>query len=228
MRTIVIPIALACPSVIAGCGDAPQTPDGATCMAEEVAGSCDAQTATNRWPQFEGTDGVAPVFTDCDVGWSVGQVPTDFRLTDQFGEPMCLWQLVGKHVVMESTALWTRATRGEADTLVCRAQAYGDQVVFLTFVVQDDSSLPSQDVHAVEWSDTFGLGAGTPTPVVADGQLQFVSDFPGGGFPLPTHVLLDEQLQIVVAGGGERVAAEIRDRLEGETGVNVDHCFEGE
>ncbi|MBX2803624.1 MAG: hypothetical protein KTR31_38455 [Myxococcales bacterium] len=221
-------IAFACPLMIVSCGEVPQTPDGAACTAEEVPGSCDEQTATNRWPQFEGTNGAAPTYSDCDVGWSVGQVPNDFQLTDQFGEPMCLWQLVGKHVVLESTALWAQPRNPDADSLACRAQAYGDQVVFLTFVVEDSSSLASRDVHAVQWSDAFGLGDSTLTPVVADGEETVVASFPGGGRPLPANVLLDEELRIVVAGSSEILAAEIRDRLQAATGINVDHCFDSE
>ncbi|MBX2803622.1 MAG: redoxin domain-containing protein [Myxococcales bacterium] len=194
-------------------------------LATPEAGSCDAETALNRWPQFEGTKGAIPVFTDDELGWDEGQVPTDFQLTDQFGDPVCLWQMVGKYVVLDSSALWCEPCKEIARTLPCQSEAFGDDVVFMTFIVQDNNSIASEDEHAQQWSDTFELDGDTLTPVVNDGGLLAVNNFPGGGFPLPTVMLLDQELRVVMGGSAESTERDIQLYLEEETGVNVDDCL---
>ncbi|MEZ4237410.1 MAG: thioredoxin family protein [Myxococcota bacterium] len=191
-------------------------------LATPDAGSCSAETAANRWPQFEGTDGAPPLVTE--TGWGVGQVPPDFQLVDQFGDPVCLWQMVGNYVVLDSSTQWCEPCKRIAATVACQQETYGD-LVYMTFIVQDAGGNPASAEHAEQWSDAFGLGEGTLTPVVADGGAVGTSQFPGdGGFP--TLVLLDPELRVVVAGSSEGTEQEIREALDEALGVSADACLE--
>jgi thiol-disulfide isomerase/thioredoxin len=197
---------------------------GTACVRTELVspsrGSCSEETASNRWPQFEGTEGEVPLVTE--TGWGQGQVPPDFQLVDQFGEPVCLWQMIGNHVVLDSSTLWCEPCKQIASTVACQAETY-DDLVYMTFIVQDTQSQPAELEHAQLWSDAFGLGDGTLTPVLADGGEVVTSQFPGnGGFP--TLVLLDPELRVVLAGSSEETDREIREALDEALGVSADAC----
>ena len=192
------------------------------------SGSCDELTAQNRWPQFEGSDGEPPLVTDNELGWNKGDIPPDFQLTDQFGEPVCLWQMAGKHVVLDSSALWCEPCKQIAETLPCQSEAYGDDVVFMTFIIQGIDSNPSTDEDAVAWSDAFGLGDGHMTPVMNDSGLVVVDNLPGGGVPLPTVMLLDPDLRVVTSGPAASTEPKIHKELEKALGITVDHCLHHE
>jgi thiol-disulfide isomerase/thioredoxin len=190
-------------------------------LASPKTGSCSEATASNRWPQFDGTGGEPPLVTE--TGWGEGQVPPDFELLDQFEEPICLWQMVGRYVVLDTSTLWCEPCQKIAATLACQQQKYGDDVAFMTFMVQDFGGQPADVSHAQEWSEAFGLGEGTLTPVIADGGQVFTSQFPGDG-TFPTLILLDPELKVAHWGVGEETEVEIRARLEAELGVSVDEC----
>ncbi len=188
-----------------------------------VTGSCDDTTAANRWPQFAGTDGVAPSFTN--VGWTEGQVPPDFQLVDQFGDPLCLWQMVGKWVVMDSSTLWCEPCKRIAKTVNCQAEQYGDDVVYATFIVQDAQSAPADVSHAQLWAEEYDLMGETQTPVIADGGQIVTSNFPGNG-AFPVIMLLNPDLEVVLSGVGEAADAPIRAELDRQLGVSTDVCHE--
>ncbi|MEO0606302.1 MAG: thioredoxin family protein [Myxococcota bacterium] len=188
-----------------------------------VTGTCDAATAQNLWPQFVGTNGTQPAPTD--IGWNEGQTPPDFQLVDQFGDPMCLWQLVGKWVVMDSSTLWCEPCKRIAKTVECQAETYGEDVVYTTFIVQDAQSQPAEQIHAEQWSTEFNLAGGTQTPVVSDGGQIVTSNFPGNG-AFPVLMLLNPALEIELSGVGESADVPVRAALDEQLGVDSDPCHE--
>ena len=186
-----------------------------------VAGNCDASTAENRWPQFEGNDGDAPEFAN--IGSNAGQVFPDFQLVDQFGDPVCLWQMVGKWVVMDSSTLWCEPCKRIAETVKCQAEAYGEDLVYTTFIVQDAQSGPADVSHAAQWAQEFELDGKTQTPVIADGEQIVTSNFPGNG-AFPVIMLLNPNLEVVLSGVGEQADAPIRAELDKQIGVTAEEC----
>lgn len=187
-------------------------------------GSCSSAIDANQWPKFESTDGEAPVVVDDEIGWTEGKVAPDFELVDQFGDPTCLWQMTGKYVVLDASALWCEPCKQIAETVKCVQETVGPDLVYMTFITQDATGQPATAEHATQWSDAFGLGEGSVTPVIADGELVYVSDWPGGGNTLPTLVLLDQDLRVVRSGLGAPAELQIREELERLTGVDTSAC----
>lgn len=195
----------------------------AACQLAELqtpqSGSCSDAVRENRWPQFEGNDGEVPLYPEAEIGWGEGLVPPDFELTDQFGDPICLWQMVGKHVVLDASALWCEPCKQIAKKLPCTAGALGDDVVFMTLITEDNRSLPADQSHSEAWSTTYELDQGTQTPVIADGGKVVASGF--SGVTLPSLVLLDTDLRWTIAGADAGAELPILNALEEATGNTV-------
>ncbi len=193
-------------------------------LASPQTGSCSAAIDGNQWPKFVGTDGELPIVVEDEIGWTEGQVAPDFELVDQFGEPTCLWQMIGSNVVLDASALWCEPCKQVAETVRCVQETVGPDLVYMTFITQDALGQPATLEHAQQWSDAFGLGEGSATPVIADGDLVYVADWPGGGTTLPTLVLLDENLRVVRSGLGAAAELQIRGELEALTGADTSAC----
>jgi len=165
---------------------------------------------------------LAPTFTE--VGWNEGQVPPDFQLVDQFGDPVCLWQMVGKWVVLDSSTLWCEPCKEIASTVKCQAEEYGEDLVYMTFIVQDQNSQPADATHAAAWAEEFELAGETQTPVLADGGEVVTSNFPSGNTQFPVLMLLNPDLEIVMSGIGSTADVPVRRALDEELGDVASEC----
>ena len=195
-------------------------------LATPESGACSDAIANNPWPKFEGSKGTSPDFQKKDVGWGEGMIPPDFELQDQFGNPTCLWQMVGNFVILDASALWCEPCQRIASEQACVQEALGDDVVFMTFITQDASSQPANDSHAVDWSNAFGLGDGTQTVVMADGGEVVTSGFSNA--TLPSLVLLDRELRWILAGQDASADLPIRLELESRLNRSADECLHHE
>ncbi|MFK7929339.1 MAG: TlpA family protein disulfide reductase [Myxococcota bacterium] len=185
-------------------------------------GNCDAGTSLNRWPQFEGD-----VPGDTSTGFNVGDTAPDFKLQDQFGEPICLWQLAGKVVLVDASALWCAPCKDIAKHTQCVADSYEGDLVYVTFVTQDTVFQPAEVEHAKQWSDTYNLGEGSLTPVIADGGKVFVQEqewVPS----YPSFLLLDENLKIVAKETGRDGERLVRDKATELLGEPTSTCTDEE
>lgn len=190
------------------------------------AGSC-PEVIDNQWPAFEDIDGDRPFYDDADIGYEIGQIPPDFARTDQHGDETCLWQMVGNYVVLDSSALWCVPCQIIAETVACTQESFGDELVYMTFITEGEvTGTPATDEDVQNWSDFFGLGEGTLTPVVNDAGAAFTEGFPGDG--LPAFMLLGPDLRVLLAGEGETTEQDIRNLLTKELGASAEDCHSGE
>lgn len=93
-------------------------------------------------------------------GWHNGDVVPDFRLMDQHGDEVSLWQFYGQVIVLDHSTYWCAVCQTLAQDVEETWQAYADQgFMYLTLLSQDnEGEVPSQEVLA-EWADYFDIGA---------------------------------------------------------------------
>ncbi len=188
-------------------------------------GSCSERTQSNRWPQFLEEP---PPIPESEVGWQVGQVAPDFALTDQFGDEVCLRQMYGHYIVLDASALWCQPCKLIGETVACTQEAYGDELVYMTFIVAgNQQGGTATDEDAVQWAKAFELDKGTLTPVVNDGEKVYTSDWPGSIKNLPLLILLDKEQRIVQTGVGLEAEDLIRRRLDRLLGTTAEQCLHG-
>ena len=107
---------------------------------------------------------------DCNAslspsGTGVGQVSTNFNLTDQFGEVVSLHDFCGRAVLVVSSAMWCGPCQSEAATLEALYLKYRDDGFMVVTLLGENNggSAPSAaDLGA--WASAYGLS----TPVLSD------------------------------------------------------------
>lgn len=113
----------------------------------------------NSWP-------TATPPSDLDgQGYAEGQVAPDFRMPDQFGAEVSLWQFYGSVVVVDFSTMYCAPCQTLASGANETFLAYRDQgFMYLTVLSQNMSSeVPSTEDLAF-WADYYGIEA----PVLAD------------------------------------------------------------
>lgn len=144
----------------------------------------------NRWPASE------PPPTLHGEGFHEGQVIPDFRLVDQFGDEVALWQFHGHVVVVDISTVWCRPCQVLAEDTEHTWQEYRDEgVVYVTVLAENiDGDDPTVDDLAA-WADAFGITA----PVVADpGRAWSDPAVPGNQYPYLSVVGTDAVVEAVV------------------------------
>ena len=182
-------------------------------------GSCDKNAEpANGWPWFESET----LPDDSDIGFEVGQTAQDFKLVDQFGDEVCLWQFTGKVVLLDASALWCEPCKDIAKHAACVADSFEGELVYLTFIGQNNDYDPAVQGDNVYWADTYGLSDGSLTPVIADGNNTFVR--PSWVNSYPSFMLLDRDMSIVAKGTGRTAEQDMRDEAERLLGPPTDTC----
>lgn len=182
------------------------------------AGSCEGLEGLNRWPWFEAE---APLASS--TGFEVGDTAPDFRLTDQHGDPTCLWQMSGKYVLVDASALWCEPCKQIAKHTSCVADSFDGDLVYLTFIAQDLNFQPAEPEDATRWSDDYGLGESSYTPVLADGNKAFVQDS-WAGASFPAFMLLGPDMTVIGRGDGVPGEAAMKELAAEELGTTVPDC----
>ncbi len=98
-------------------------------------------------------------------GWHVGDVVPDFRLMDQFGAEVSLWQFYGQVIVLDHSTYWCAVCQTLAqDVDETWLEFADDGFMYITLLSQDnEGAVPTVDVLQ-SWADYFGITA----PVLAD------------------------------------------------------------
>jgi len=121
----------------------------------------------NAWPA------TSPPADLVGEGFYRGQVVPDFRLLDQHGEEVSLWQFYGRPVVLDISTMWCGPCQQLAGGADQTAQDYaGDQLIYLTVLPENVHGEDPSTHDLLAWVDQYGLDS----PVVAD---------PGKGWSAP-------------------------------------------
>ena len=128
-----------------------------------------------------------------EEGVSEGEVLNDFRMADQYGQEVALWQFYGMTVVVDISTIWCAPCMELAEEVEATYQAYKDQgVMYLTVLPENlEYAVPTQEELA-SWADAFEITA----PVLADASGWAVEVTPEGVFPW--ILVVDENMRVVV------------------------------
>lgn len=144
---------------------------------------------TNQWevsPPPSGTVG---------EGFQVGQTAPDFRLKDQFGDEVSLWQFYGQLILLDISTIWC----GPCQELAVHTDEtwleYKDQgFIYLTVLQQDLEGGPPDQEDLLAWAGKFGI----TSPVLDDGEPGADSATAGAiqGNQYPAVLLIDRKLKV--------------------------------
>ena len=102
----------------------------------------------------------------------------------------------GKVIVLDFSTAWCYPCQRAAPHAQLIQDDYGDQIVFVTLLLQGESGLPATIEDVTAWRDTYGM---TTSPVLQASD-EYVKDPNGitgylvGGYP--TYVYIDQELKI--------------------------------
>ena len=116
----------------------------------------------NSWISSE------PPGTDLSTGYYVGDIVPDFRLEDQFGDTVSMWQFYGQVVLLDVSTMWCGPCQDLGETTEATWEHYKDDGFIYLTVLHENSEqgkAPSQaDLEA--WARDNGI----TQPVLGDGD----------------------------------------------------------
>jgi len=117
----------------------------------------------NQWPLAEPPSGLVV------TGFAEGQVPPDFRLLDQHGDEVSLWQFYGSVVLLDVSTMWCGPCQEVAKHTEETYEAFKDDDFMYLTVLQQDVHNEDPDLEDLnEWAEMFEITA----PILADPQGQ--------------------------------------------------------
>ncbi|MCO4743481.1 MAG: TlpA family protein disulfide reductase [Proteobacteria bacterium] len=145
------------------------------------------EAQTNTW---ENNEPPAELVGD---GFYVGEVPDDFRLLDQHGDTVSLWQFYGSVVIVDISTMWCAPCRALAETTEEVQNEYAkDGVVYVTILAENVENEPPSHEDLNSWADAYGI---VSSPVVADPEGEWSSaSVQNGNYPV--LLVLDRELVV--------------------------------
>jgi peroxiredoxin len=134
-----------------------------------------------------------PPSTLVGEGFSMGQVPHDFRMVDQHGEEVALWQFYGSVILLDISTMWCGPCQQIAQDVNETWEDYRDEdFMYLTVLPEDleGGSVEADDL--TDWTEGFQIEA----PVLADNS--------GYGYEVepnrvwPVMMLIDRKMTVAV------------------------------
>ncbi len=101
-------------------------------------------------------------------GFAEGEVPPDFRLQDQHGDEVSLWQFWGSVVLLDVSTMWCAPCREIAEDAQATQVEYEEEgFVYLTVLQQNVEGGPPTREDLELWAGEYGI---VDAPVLADGD----------------------------------------------------------
>jgi thiol-disulfide isomerase/thioredoxin len=157
-----------------------------------LGGSCD----------FEGFDSENPGWGE-DCSQVIGDHPCNFTLKDQDDKDVSLYDYHGKIIILDISAMWCGPCRSAAVEVEDLQTRYGDDVVYLTLLVEDASRKNPNVRDSKAWADAFGIKS---APVLA-GSRELTNSSPQLGWPIsvfPSFFIIDKEMIYVKEETGFR------------------------
>lgn len=125
-------------------------------------------------------------------GFEPGQVVPDGAATDQFGDPVSLWQFHGAVWVLDVSTMWCSPCQELARGVQETADEYRDDgFVYVTVLLEDlEGDVPDAE-ELQEWGDAFGIET---EPIVADDKGYGYAVVPDNAFP--GLLVIDRDLRV--------------------------------
>ena len=129
---------------------------------------------SNDWPSS------TPPGTLEGTGFKTGDVPPDFRLLDQHGQEVSLWQFYGMVVLLDVSTTWCGPCRVLAAEAEQTWHDYDDQgFIYVTLLAENERfEVPSQE-DLEEWASDYGITA----PILSDSAGYAYQVEPNSGWP---------------------------------------------
>ncbi len=152
------------------------------CIPSLTSPDSETDTTPQEWtaPENDWPMGVPPLGLVAG-GFETGEVVPDFRLTDQKGQEVSMWQFHGEVVALDISTMWCSPCRELAEGAEETWEEFeADGFVYLTVLPENvERETPSlEDLNA--WGDTFGISQ----PIISDPERLYSGDaVPGEAFP---------------------------------------------
>jgi peroxiredoxin len=153
---------------------------------DTAGGEWSWEAPENSWPTDSPPQGLE------EEGWHVGDVVPDFRLMDQFGAEVSLWQFYGKVIVLDHSTYWCAVCQTLAADTEETWHAFADEgFMYITLLSQDnDGEVPDTEV-LTSWADYFGITA----PVLSDDA--GIADLVVGADGFPRLQLIGRDMRVI-------------------------------
>jgi peroxiredoxin len=139
----------------------------------------------NSWISSE------PPGTDLNTGYYVGDIVPDFRLEDQFGETVSMWQFYGQVVLLDVATMWCGPCRTLGSTSEATWEHYKDDgFIYLTVLQENMDDGPPSQADLEAWATLYGI----TQPVLGDGDKTTEGALKHGGYP--AVLVIDRDLTV--------------------------------
>lgn len=122
----------------------------------------DWEPPDNRWDYIDG-----PPAELVGEGYAKGDVFPDFRLQDQHGDELSMWQFYGMVVALDLSTMWCGPCQGIAADVDETWKEYRDEgFIYITMLPEDQAGAVPDRSDLNVWADRFGITA----PVISDDE----------------------------------------------------------
>jgi peroxiredoxin len=170
-------------------------------------------SCTSCEPKADVIDSAPGPITWDTCSQQINDHPCDFTLPDQHGEPWSLYNAYGSIVVLDFSAAWCTYCQLAGSTTQTLQDAYAEDVVYVTVLVDDLYGAPATVEVAAEWADMYGITA----PVLV-GSRDMLDASGLEGWPVsgwPRFFFIDKEMTLVhsLAGYSEESMITVLDTM---------------